>query len=151
MIIVGFVGHFYQWVVRNYRRPRRLRAHLGFSPAFSIRDSISWSAQEHCPAQQVAGGVIANSLSFELRTSVISRKVRPSLSRTAARPVNSSHRSTVVSTYLGSSSISLAWRPVFSHAIRVEPEPPKGSSSTSLRLLLLTMARSISSTGFCVG
>jgi hypothetical protein len=34
----------------------------------------------------------------------------------------------IVSTYFGSSSISRAWRPVFSQAIRAEPDLPKGSS-----------------------
>jgi hypothetical protein len=37
--------------------------------------------------------------------------------------------------YLGSSSISRAWRPAFSQAIRVDPDPPDGSSTVSLLLL----------------
>ncbi len=37
------------------------------------------------------------------------------------------------SQYLGSSSISRAWRPAFSQAISVEPEPPNGSSAIAHR------------------
>ena len=60
-------------------------------------------------------------------------------------------RCTITSQYLGSSSTSRAWRPVFSHAISVEPEPPNGSSTMSRLLLELRIARSTSATGFMVG
>jgi hypothetical protein len=52
---------------------------------------------------------------------------------------------------LGSSSTTRAWRPFFSHAISVVPEPANGSSTVYRLLLLFLMARSTSSTGFCVG
>ena len=45
----------------------------------------------------------------------------------ARSPVHSCQRRTITSQYLGSSSTSRAWRPAFSQAIRVEPEPPNGS------------------------
>ena len=63
--------------------------------------------------------------SAPLRSSAISRKRRLSPSSTASAPVNSCQRTTAVSVYLGSNSISRACRPVFSHPISVEPEPPK--------------------------
>ena len=43
-------------------------------------------------------------------------------------PAQSCQRCTITSQYFGSSSTSRAWRPVFSHAISVEPEPPNGSA-----------------------
>ena len=67
------------------------------------------------------------------------------------RPVNSCQRWTITSQYSGSSSTSRACRPVFSPAIRVEPEPPNRSSTMSRLLLELRIARSTSATGFMVG
>ena len=67
------------------------------------------------------------------------------------RPPNSCQRWTITSQYLGSSSTSRAWRPAFSQAIRVEPEPPNGSSTMSRLLLELRIARSTRATGFMVG
>ena len=72
-------------------------------------------------------------------------------SSTARLPLNSCQRRTITSQYFGSNSISRAWRPAFSHAISVVPEPPNGSSTVSRPLLLLRMARSTNSTGFIVG
>jgi hypothetical protein len=54
-------------------------------------------------------------------------KLRPSLSNNAAPPLYDCQCWTITSAYFGSSSISRAWRPVFSHAIEGEPEPPKGA------------------------
>lgn len=47
--------------------------------------------------------------------------------------------------------MSRARRPDFSVAIKVVPEPPKGSSTTSPGRLELRIARSTNSTGFMVG
>ena len=47
--------------------------------------------------------------------------------------------------------MSLALRPFLSQPIRVLPDPPKRSATTSPGLLLLTSARSTSSTGLVVG
>jgi hypothetical protein len=66
-------------------------------------------------------------------------------------PLNACQRRMIVSTYFGSSSISRAWRPVFSQAMSVEPAPPKQSSTMSRLLLELRIARSTSATGFMVG
>jgi hypothetical protein len=57
-------------------------------------------------------------------------------------------RRMAVSTRFGSNSISRAWRPVRSHAISVEPDPPNGSSTVSRVFEELRSARSINSTGF---
>jgi CRP-like cAMP-binding protein len=66
-------------------------------------------------------------------------------------PLYACQRWMTTSTYFGSSSISRAWRPAFSQAISVEPEPPKGSSTMSRVLLELRIARWTSATGFMVG
>jgi hypothetical protein len=66
-------------------------------------------------------------------------------SRTACRPVKASHRRTITSQYLGSNSITRAWRPAFSHAITVVPLPPNGSRIVSRALLLFRSARSTNS------
>ncbi len=55
------------------------------------------------------------------------------------------------STYFGSSSMLMLSLPVFSAAIKVVPLPAKGSRTNSHSLLELRIARSTSSTGFCVG
>jgi hypothetical protein len=60
-------------------------------------------------------------------------------SRMGSRAVQSCQRCTITSQYFGSSSITRAWRPAFSQAIRVDPDPPKGSSTMS-RVLLDRMA-----------
>jgi hypothetical protein len=57
----------------------------------------------------------------------------------------------VTSQYLSSNSTRRAWRPAFSQAINVEPDPLNTSSTVSRLLLELRMARSTSSTGFIVG
>ena len=46
-------------------------------------------------------------------------------------PAYSSQRRTITSTYLGSSSVSRACRPVFSQAMSVLPEPPNRSRTIS--------------------
>jgi alkylation response protein AidB-like acyl-CoA dehydrogenase len=57
----------------------------------------------------------------------------------------------MTSTYFGSSSMSLALRSARSAAIRVVPEPQKGSSTMSRPFDEFRMARSTNSTGFMVG
>ena len=78
-------------------------------------------------------------------------EARPSPSSIRRSPLHSCQRRTITSQYFGSSSTSRAWRPVFSQAIRVEPEPPNGSSTMSRLLLEFRIARSTSATGFMVG
>nr|DAO10130.1 MAG TPA: hypothetical protein [Caudoviricetes sp.] len=57
----------------------------------------------------------------------------------------------ITSTYFGSSSMLRLNLPAFSAAISVVPLPANGSRTTSHSLLELRIARSTSSTGFCVG
>src|ERR1039458_6429977 len=85
------------------------------------------------------------------RSRATSSKVRPSTSRTACFPVYCCQRRIMQSTYLGSISISRALRPRRSQPISVLPDPPNKSATISPALLLLTSARSISSTGLAVG
>jgi hypothetical protein len=133
------------------------------STARSVRDG---HAAERCPASIPAPtGSPAESLDPETltaptpphyaaaasRPAATSSKLRPSLSRVAVPPLNSCQRRMIVSTYFGSSSISRAWRPAFSHAISVDPDPPNGSNTMSRLLLELRIARSTRATGFMVG
>src|ERR1039458_5383111 len=83
--------------------------------------------------------------------SCVPANARPFSACRACFPVNSCHLVTITSQYFGSNSITRAWRPDFSQAINVVPEPPNGSSTVSRPLLLFLMARSTSSTGFIVG
>jgi hypothetical protein len=76
------------------------------------------------------------------RSAANSFTLRPSPSRVAARPVNRCQRWTITSQQAGPSSTSRARRPVFSAAISVEPDPPKGSSTMSRLLPEFRTARS---------
>ena len=62
-----------------------------------------------------------------LLSGAICSKVRPSASRVAFLPLNCSHRCTMTSTYLGSSSIPQQVRSVSSAAASVVPLPKNGS------------------------
>ena len=86
-----------------------------------------------------------------VRPAATSSKLRPSPSRVATSPVHSCQRRIITSQYRGSSSTSRACRPALAHAISVEPEPPKGSSTISRVLLEFRIARSTRATGFIVG
>nr|DAU93106.1 MAG TPA: hypothetical protein [Caudoviricetes sp.] len=57
----------------------------------------------------------------------------------------------ITSTYFGSSSIFRLILPAFSDAMSVVQLPANGSKTDSHSLLELRIARSTSSTGFCVG
>ena len=85
------------------------------------------------------------------REAAISSKLRPSPSRVAAPPLNSCQRWMITSTVLRVELDQPRLAPGFSQAIKVEPEPPNGSSTMSRLLLEFRIARSTSATGFMVG
>src|SRR5947199_9627595 len=97
-----------------------------------------------------ASGEDSGSMPTE-RSAAIWAKVFSVFQRVASLRVKSCHLLTITSQYAGSISISLARLAVFSQAITVDPDPAKGSSTKSPRLLLFRIARYTRPTGFIGG
>ena len=104
------------------REHQHLRGHR-----HAIADQhVGHGFHQRYPARLLHSASSASARSMASAVPTRSSNFTPSDSRTACAPAYSCQRRTITSAYFGSSSISRAWRPDFSAAISVVPEPPKG-------------------------